>query len=100
MGNDNTSSNEMKKTYRDVLIPTIQKIDEGRMRVLFHVAEFEMACLYYENSKKGWTNKPLSLNQWRCVDARMSDKTIYINGLVEPKDLVGWGNELIKSYHH
>lgn len=89
-----------KKTYRDILIPTIQIVDEGKIRVLFHIAEYEMACLYYENSKMSWTNKPISMNQWRCVDAKLSDKSIYINGKVEPKDLVGWGNELIKSYLH
>ena len=92
---DKTSSKEMKKTYRDVMTPTVTRIDESHIRIIFSVGEYEMACLYFENAKKVWTNKPLSMNGWRCVDAKITDKIIYINGLVEPKDLVGWGQELI-----
>ena len=84
-----------KPTYRDVMKPEVVWVDDSHVRIIFYVAEYEMACLYYENAKKEWTNKPLSMNLWRCVDAQVTDKHIYINGLVEPKDLVGWGQELI-----
>ena len=86
-----------KLTYREVMTPTITQIDESHIRVVFSVGDHECACLYYENAKRAWSNKPLSMNQWRCVDAQVNDKTIYINGLVEPKDLIGWGNEMIKN---
>jgi hypothetical protein len=35
--------------------------------------------------------------KWRCVDAQIIEKFIYINGIVEPKDLVGWGQEIIEG---
>ena len=82
------------------MTPHLQTMDDGRIRIIFSVGEQEMACLYYENAKKTWTNKPISMNQWRCVDAKITDKVIYINGLVEPKDLVGWGQELILLAEH
>jgi hypothetical protein len=56
-----------------------------------------MACLYYEKAKRGWTNKPIVSNQYRCIDAKISNPTIYEDGTIEPKDLVGWGQELISS---
>lgn len=87
----------MAKTYREVLIPTIEKLSPGVVRIVFSIAEYEMAALYFEQPKKGWTNKPIMPNKWTCVDAQITDKHIYINGLVEPKDLVGWGQELILS---
>jgi hypothetical protein len=87
-----------KLTYREVLTPKISRIDISRIRILYVMGDHEVACLYYENAKSEWNRKPLSMNQWRCVDAQVNDKTIYINGIVEPKDLVGWGNELIKSF--
>lgn len=87
-----------KPTFREVMTPTITKVDDTHIRIVYSVGEYECACLYYENAKMKWTNKPLSMNQWRCVDAHLTDETIYINGLVEPKDLVGWGNELIKEF--
>lgn len=87
-----------KPTYREVLTPTITQIDNSHLRIVYSVGDHEVACLYYENAKREWNRKPLSMNQWRCVDAQVNDKTIYINGIVEPKDLIGWGNELIKSF--
>jgi hypothetical protein len=86
-----------KPTYREVMTPTVTRIDESHTRVVFSVGDREVACLYYENAKRSWSNKPISMNQWRCVDAQVNDKTIYINGIVEPKDLVGWGQELLLS---
>lgn len=87
-----------KPTFKEVLTPSITRIDESHIRIVYSVGDHEVACLYYENAKREWNRKPLSMNQWRCVDAQVNDKTIYINGIVEPKDLIGWGNELIKSF--
>ena len=87
-----------KPTYKEVLTPSITQIDNSHIRIVYGVGDHEVACLYYENAKRSWSNKPISMNEWRCVDAQVNDKTIYINGLVEPKDLIGWGNELIKSF--
>lgn len=86
-----------KDTYKELLAPTVELMEDGRARIIFSVDEFEMACLYYEAAKKGWTNKPISTNQWRCVDAKITDTMVFIDGMVEPKELVGWGNELIKT---
>jgi L-alanine-DL-glutamate epimerase-like enolase superfamily enzyme len=32
---------------------------------------------------------------WRCVEGKVFNPNIYEDGTVEPKDLVGWGQELI-----
>jgi hypothetical protein len=86
-----------KKTYRDILTPTIEETGDGMVRVIFYMGDVEMVCLYYERAKKGWTNKPIMPQAWRCVDSKISNTTIYIQGLIEPKELVGWGQELIKG---
>lgn len=84
----------MEPNYKNILTPTLTKMDDGTIRIIFSKNEEEMACLYYEKAKKGWTNKPIISNQYRCIDAKISNPTIY-EGDMEPKDLVGWGQELI-----
>ena len=85
----------MEGEYKNILTPTLTKMDDGRIRIIFSMNEEEMVCLYYEVAKKGWTNKPVLSNKWRCVDAKVMNPDIYENKIVEPKDLVGWGQELI-----
>ena len=85
----------MEADYKNILTPTLTKMDDGTIRIIFSMNEEEMVCLYYEVAKKGWTNKPVLSNKWRCVDAKVMNPDIYENKIVEPKDLVGWGQELI-----
>ena len=87
----------MEKTYRDTLTPTVYHLDDGKIRITYTVGDSEVATLYFERPKKGWTNKPIMPTKWRCVDAQIIEKFIYINGIVEPKDLVGWGQEIIEG---
>ena len=85
----------MEADYKNILTPTLTKMDDGTIRIIFSMNEEEMVCLYYEVAKRGWTNKPVLSNKWRCVDAKVMNPDIYENKIVEPKDLVGWGQELI-----
>lgn len=85
----------MEPNYKNILTPTLTKMDDGTIRIIFSMNEEEMVCLYYEVAKKGWTSKPILSNKWRCIDAKVSNPIIYENNMVEPKDLVGWGQELI-----
>ena len=80
---------------QEILTPTLEVTGDGVIRVIFYMGEVEMVCLYYEKAKKGWTNKPIMPRAWRCVDSKVSDATIYDQGLIEPKELVGWGQDLI-----
>ena len=87
----------MEGEYKNILTPTLTKMDDGTIRIIFSMNEEEMVCLYYEVAKKGWTNKPILSNKWRCVDAKVMNPDIYEDGTIEPKDLVGWGQELIST---
>ena len=85
------------RTYKEILTPTVERMDDNVVRVIFYIDDIEMVCLYYERPKKGWTNKPIMPQSWRCSDAKVSDNIIYVKGLIEPKELVGWGQDLIKD---
>ena len=57
------------------------------LRVIVYDADEEVGVLYFERAKKTFTSKPLSLNQWACVDAKVSEN-IYNAGDITPKEVV------------
>jgi hypothetical protein len=72
------------------------RMDDNTIRVVFSMDGDEMVCLYFEVSKRGWTNKPIMTNKFRCVDAKVIDPKIYEH--FEPKDLVMMGQDLIEGW--
>lgn len=53
----------------------ISQLDPYRVRVevFFKVGTLResLGILYYEKAKKGFINKPVGLNAWTCVDAKV-----------------------------
>ena len=69
----------------------IYKMDkmEERIRFIISLKEEEVGSLYFEKAKKGFTNKPLSMDAWVCIDAKIerlyevSDYEIFPKQIVE-----------------
>ena len=80
-----------------VLTYGLTKIEEGRIRIVVSLNEdVELGTLYFEKVKRGFTNKPLSMNSWACVDAKIEG--LYQQGeSLTPKDIVAHCQELIKN---
>jgi len=80
-----------------VLTYSLTKIEEGRIRIVVSLNEdVELGTLYFEKVKRGFTNKPLSMNSWACVDAKIEG--LYQQGeSITPKDIVAHCQELIKD---
>ena len=72
----------------------LTEIDD-RIRVTILNDDREIGLLYFEKAKKGFTNKPLSVGSWACVDAKIEDDTIFNNDFT-PKDMVRECQDLIK----
>jgi hypothetical protein len=75
----------------------LTQIEEGRVRIVVSLnEEIELGTLYFEKVKRGFTNKPLSMNAWACVDAKIEG--LYQHGeSITPKDIVGRCQELIRE---
>jgi hypothetical protein len=86
-----------KQTLKEMLTPTITTMEDNRIRVDIMFKGVEMVSMYFERPKKGWTNKPIMPTKWRCVDTIVSDHTIYLQGMVTPKELVALGQQLIEE---
>ena len=73
----------------------LTEIDD-RIRVTILSDDREIGLLYFEKAKKGFTNKPLSMGSWACVDAKIEDDSIFHEGFT-PKQMVGECQTLIKE---
>lgn len=84
----------MDKLY---LTPKIEEIS-GKIRIeLYSNVEKFYGILYYEPVKRGFINKPISLNQWLCVDATIQGE-IYVDfPTITPVGLLRWGTYLISQ---
>lgn len=72
----------------------LTQIDD-RIRVTITENHKEVGSLYFEKAKLNFTNKPLSMGSWACVDAKIEDNSIF-NEEFTPKQMVGECQELIR----
>ena len=89
-------------TNVDILINMtdfIYKMDkmEERIRFIISFKEQEVGSLYFEKAKKGFTNKPLSMDAWVCVDAKIERLYEVSDYEITPKEIVETCQKMIKA---
>ena len=89
-------------TNVDILINMtdfIYKMDkmEERIRFIISFKEQEVGSLYFEKAKKGFTNKPLSMDAWVCVDAKIERLYEVSDYEITPKEIVEVCQKMIKA---
>lgn len=77
----------------------IYKMDkmEDRIRFIISFNEQEVGSLYFEKAKKGFTNKPLSMDAWVCVDAKIERLYEVSDYEITPKEIVETCQKMIKA---
>ena len=72
-------------------------IDEGVIRITISDMNLnQKGVLYFEKVKMGFTKKPISMNSWACVDAKVEG--LYdMGGDFTPLDILNKCQDLIKS---
>jgi len=55
-----------------------------------------MGVLYFERAKKSFSRKPIGLNEWACVDAKV-EGLYTVDEKITPKDIVDHCQGLIKG---
>ena len=58
------------------LTPKIEKIDDRYRVELYSDGGKFYGMLYYEPVKRGFTNKPISMNSYTCVDATLQKRLV------------------------
>ena len=75
----------------------LTQIEVGRIRITVSLnEEVELGTLYFEKAKRGFTNKPIGMNSWACVDAKI-EGLYQVGESITPKDIVAHCQELIRD---
>ncbi len=82
----------------DTLTYQVDQIEEGRIRIVVSLnEEVELGSLYFERAKKTFNRKPIGMNAWACVDAKVEGLYVYGGDNITPKDIVNKCQQLISS---
>ena len=74
----------------------LTQIEDNRIGVTVTNEDKVVGILYFEKAKLSFTNKPLSMGSWACVDAKIEGESIF-NEEFTPKQMVGECQELIRQ---
>jgi len=84
----------------DTLTYQMDQIEEGRIRIVVLLnEEVELGTLYFERAKKSFNRKPIGMNAWGCVDAKVEGLYVYGGDEITPKDIVAKCQSLIRERH-
>ena len=78
------------------------EIEDGRIRIIIvqeenspNQGEVELGTLYFERAKKTFQRKPITMNGWACVDAKINE--LYdMGGEITPKEIVAHCQDIIR----
>lgn len=85
----------------DTLSYDMNLIEEGRIRMVISLDDqVELGTLYFEKAKKTFQRKPIGMDGWACVDAKIEG--LYVQGgeHITPKDIVKKCQDLIREAGH
>ena len=75
----------------------MDKMENDIIRFIISFNEQEVGSLYFEKAKRGFTNKPLSMDAWVCVDAKIERLYEVSDYEVFPKHIVETCQKMIKA---
>lgn len=78
------------------LLYTMDKVDD-RLRFIISFNDQEVGSLYFEKAKRGFTNKPISMEAWLCVDAKIEKLYEVVDYEITPKQIVEVCQSMIKN---
>ena len=76
---------------------SLTEIEEGRIRITISNDDKEVGTLYFEKAKKTFQRKPIGMNGWACVDAKIEGLYEIGGETITPKDIVKKCQDLIKG---
>ena len=85
----------MDKLTYDISVITPERV---RVEVLFKMGDISesLGILYFEKAKRGFVRKPIGLNAWACVDAKVEG--LYMKDeSITPTEIIAECRRLIES---
>jgi len=83
----------------DTLSYDLTHLDGDKIRIVVSLnEEVELGTLYFEKAKKTFQRKPIGMNAWACVDAKVEGLYVYGGDNITPKDIVAKCQQLIQEF--
>ena len=76
---------------------SLTEIEDGRIRITISNDDKEVGTLYFEKAKKTFQRKPIGMNGWACVDAKIEGLYEIGGETITPKDIVKKCQDLIRG---
>lgn len=82
----------------DTLTYDLEVLRDGVIRIVVSINnEKELGSLYFERAKKSFQRKPIGMDSWACVDAKVEGLYVYGGDNITPKEIVRKCQDLIKE---
>jgi hypothetical protein len=82
----------------DTLSYAMDVIEVGRIRMVVSLnEEVELGTLYFEKAKRTFQRKPIGMDAWACVDAKIEGLYQIGGETITPKELVKKCQDLIRE---
>ena len=75
----------------------MDKIDNDIIRFIISFNEEEVGSLYFERAKRGFNRKPIGMDAWVCVDAKIERLYEVSDYEIFPKHIVEVCQKMIKA---
>ena len=73
------------------------QLDDERVRIVISLYEKELGTVYFERAKRSFMRKPISMDGWACIDAKVEGLYIAGGDKITPKDIVAHCQGLLRS---
>jgi hypothetical protein len=83
-------------TIEDLTYDLFQ-LDDERVRIVISLYEKELGTLYFERAKRSFVRKPVSMDGWACVDAKVEGLYVVGGANITPKDIIAHCQGLLRS---
>lgn len=75
----------------------MDKMDNDIIRFIISFNEEEVGSLYFEKAKRGFNRKPIGMDAWVCVDAKIERLYEVSDYEIFPKEIVEVCQKMIKA---
>ena len=83
----------------DTLSYDLTHLDGDKIRIVVSLnEEVELGTLYFEKAKKMFQRKPIGMDAWACVDAKIEGLYVVGGDNITPKDIMAKCQGLISSW--
>jgi len=83
-------------TIEDLTYDLFQ-LDDERVRIVISLYEKELGTVYFEKAKRSFVRKPISMDSWAMIDAKVEGLYIAGGDNITPKDIVAHCQGLLKG---